>query len=166
MTHCDTDALSLFLDGDLPIAQHRAVAEHLRACADCRDELAALRRLDQLITAWGSARAPIPTETEARVHQSVEKRRGLRPVFALSRMMPAALGTSVAAVLVLLTANLTPLYRGSAQPTPSTSEPMAAKLLKQQSAPLRYQRGKTAFVGTYTAPPPAIVDRHAELDIY
>jgi hypothetical protein len=80
-------------------------------------------------------------------------------------MMPAALGTSMAALLVLVTVNLTPLYRGGVTQSPGTAHIVASKALKDRSAPLRFQRGKSALVGTYTAPTPP-VDRRTLLEIY
>jgi anti-sigma factor RsiW len=165
MTECNVDALSLFLEGALPLHEHRRVVEHLKVCSRCREELAALRRVDHVVAAWGANGRAIPQCTERRIHRSVEKHRRLRPLFALSRMMPAALGTSVAAVLVLLTASLAPLYRGGVS-QPTTAHIIASKALKDQSAPLRFQRGKSAVVGTYTAPLPLVVDHHTQLDIY
>jgi predicted anti-sigma-YlaC factor YlaD len=165
MTGCNANALSLFLEGALPVDEHREVADHLRNCAGCRAEMASLHHVDSVIRAWAANRTPIPSCTESRIYRTVDRRRKLRPLLALSRMMPAALGTSVAALLVLVTANLAPLYRGGAQ-SPTTAHIVASKALKTQSAPLRFQRGKSASVDTYTAPLTPIVDRHIRLDVY
>jgi predicted anti-sigma-YlaC factor YlaD len=143
MKGCKTDALSLFLEGGLSVAEHRDVAEHLRSCARCRQELAALRQVDRVVAAWGASRAAVPAHTEARIQRSVEKRHRFAPFLALSKMMPAALGTSMAALLVLVTVNLTPLYRGGVTQSPGTAHIVASKALKDRSAPLRFQRGKS-----------------------
>jgi anti-sigma factor RsiW len=156
--------LALFFDGALSPERHREVAEHLRGCVACREVLARLHQNDRTIAAWGSIRTPIPIATEARVHRSVEKRSRARPLLALGRMMPAALGTSVAAMLVLVTANLAPLYHGGVQSTRPSPQPLAAKMLRVQSAPLRFERGKSAVVNTNTVPPPAFVHHQALLD--
>jgi hypothetical protein len=57
---------------------------------------------------------------------SVERRRRTSPFVALSRMVPAAVGTSIAALLVLVSVNAGLLYQGQSaagshnvSPTPS-----------------------------------------------
>lgn len=148
MTPCDADRLSRFLDGDLESDEYRETADHLRQCSECRQELAALRQADGAVWAWGARREPVPPATEARLHRSIQRRKRLRVIFAVSRMMPAALGTSVAAVLVLLSANLSPLYQASRQPTPGNVGVISSQSLKQQSTPLLYARAKSAVVST------------------
>jgi ferric-dicitrate binding protein FerR (iron transport regulator) len=59
------DLLVEYADGELPAADARRVAEHLAECADCRAELAALRRSLELAgDCWRRAaeRAPSPGE--------------------------------------------------------------------------------------------------------
>jgi len=45
MMHLSPEALAGYLDDDLPGEEQRQVELHLAACAECRDELAELRRL-------------------------------------------------------------------------------------------------------------------------
>jgi len=124
MKNCDLLALSLYLDSELLLPERRALEKHLRECAPCREELRRLRQSDRALVSWGARREPIPLETERQILRSIERNRRRRPLATFSRMMPAALGSCVAAVLVLMSANFVRLD----QPTPtatSTESPTA-----------------------------------------
>lgn len=103
--HCDTAALSLYLDDELPPRDRAALARHLTTCNQCAAELAELSRADEVLVRLTRDFAPIPLSTEARIGESVERRLS-RFRFSLSNMVPAALGSTVAAVLVLVSANV------------------------------------------------------------
>ena len=167
MTTCDAERLSRFLDGDLGTDEYREIASHLRTCSRCREELAALRHVDEVVWTWGAHREPIPLKTEARLLRSLQRRRRPHRLLSVSRMMPAALGTSVAALLVLVSTNLSPFYRENSRPVPESARVIASQSLKEQSAPLVYARGKSAVSSSETGNyPQAPIDRHPQLDIY
>lgn len=52
------DHLSAYLDGEVPEGLGRELAAHLEACADCRTELARLRRLEAALAALAASPAP------------------------------------------------------------------------------------------------------------
>lgn len=164
---CDVDRLSRFLEGDISPGEYRVTAQHLRVCAQCREALAGLGRVDRVVSAWGSRREPIPVATERRLHASISRRRRMRPLAAASRMMPAALGTTVAALLVLVSTNFATLYSGRAQPSGPSVTVVATKTLRKQSAPLLYARGKSAVTSSRPTGNETVrgIDRHFPLDM-
>jgi anti-sigma factor RsiW len=103
--HCNPYGLSRYLDAELQLADRSEIEAHLKVCHRCTKELELLRRLDRELRAWGQRRRAMPVQSEMRILESVDRRRLARPVRALARMMPAAVGTSIAAVLVLLSVN-------------------------------------------------------------
>ncbi|MGI8968423.1 MAG: zf-HC2 domain-containing protein, partial [Chloroflexota bacterium] len=103
--NCDFDLLSLYLEHGLTLPRRVRLEEHLRTCSTCRRELRELRRVDQVLSPWCALRSPVPASVENRVARSVRRRRRLKPLFALSRVMPAAVGTTAAALLVLVSVN-------------------------------------------------------------
>ena len=105
MIACDPHLLSLYLDGELTLPARVSLEGHLSGCSSCRDELAALRRIDADIAAWGSRREPVPSDAESRVLHSVSRRRRFGPLLKLSSVTPAAVGTSIAALLLFVGAN-------------------------------------------------------------
>ena len=151
MTQCDRYALSLHLDRELPLPTRRALNEHLLTCAACRQELEELRRLDQVLHEWGSSRRPVPQQAEARILASVERRR-LRPLLGLSRMMPAAVGSGIAALLVVMSANLGWLYQNSGGATRSGGAAQVQRIIEKQSTPLQNARRTSAMLGVRTTP--------------
>lgn len=159
MTACDIHVLSRFVDGELPPPRFREVAEHVRDCRDCQRELHRLRHMNHVLWSWGSRRETIPAATEMRVQRSVERRRRLRPLFALSRMTPAAVGSSIAALLILVSVNLTPMYQNAWQrPTRPTS---TAPFIRHQSAQLRFNRGTSAVLANRAVAQQTRLSRHA-----
>ena len=149
MTRCDLHALSLYLDAELSLPARRALDEHLRICAVCGQELEKLRRLDHVLHEWGSGRTPVPHDAEARILGSVERRR-LRPLLAFSRMMPAAVGSGIAALLILMSANLGWIYQnnGGVVRTDRTME--VQRIIEKQSTPLQNARRTSAMLGVRT----------------
>jgi len=103
--HCQLSTLSRYLDSDLEHAEWSRVNAHLRTCGDCSRELARLKDADEALIRWAGTFSPIPMQTNARIIQSVEKHH-TRSRFSLSSMVPAALGSTVAAFLVLISANV------------------------------------------------------------
>lgn len=165
MAACDVDSLSRYLDGDLSPRERHQLALHLRACPACRAELALLRRLDGTIVAWGAHRAPVPDETERRIQESVNAQRKVSRFVAFSRMMPAAVGSSIAALLVLISANLGWLY----QPASNLAQVDAAhvqRIVKSNSEPLQNARRLSAILGSQTqAPTQPQVLRHGHFNL-
>ncbi len=148
MTCCDPNALSRYLDGELCISRRMEINEHLRACTACTQELARLRTLDQMVRVWGVTRAPLPAASDRRIKETVSLRRlahRARAPFVLGRMAPAAVGSSIAALLVLLSVNMHGAY-----PTRSASEIAWAtqqSSIKRQAAPLLKARRSSAILG-------------------
>jgi anti-sigma factor RsiW len=144
---CDLSALSRYLDGELSFRRRQAVNEHLRECDRCSAHLDELRRMDNVLKTWGAKRAPLPASTDRRIACSVQgrPRRPYARFAAFSRMMPAAVGSSVAAILVLLTVNLHAL-----EPMrPSSDAAWAAQQssIKRHAAPLLKARQSSAILG-------------------
>lgn len=148
MNCCDSDVLSRYVDGDLPFTDRSRLNEHLRSCHACRIELARLRKLDDVIRAWGSQRTPLPVAADNRIAEMVRARPrvpAVRRIFALGRMTPAAVGSTIAAVLVLLSVNFHGPY-----PSRSASEIAWAtqqSSIKRQAAPLLKARRSSAILG-------------------
>jgi hypothetical protein len=68
------------------------------------------------------------------------------PLLRLARFSPPAVGSSVAALLLLLMVNLGPVYQAATPATPTASP--VAPVIKRQAGPLQLARGKAAFVAT------------------
>ncbi len=130
MKRCNPHTLSRYLDGELSLPARTALEQHLLTCPTCSQELEALRRLDKVVESWGGRRQPISIESETRILQSVVRRRRSRRAASLAKMMPAAVGTSVAALVVLVSANVGWLY----QSEPRLATPMPAAHVQRVSA--------------------------------
>jgi anti-sigma factor RsiW len=157
MSACDNDALSRFVDGELSPERYRQVAYHLRECSRCRAQLVEMRKVTQILQRWGNVRVPVPVHTEQRVRGTVERRRRFAPLFALSRMTPAAVGSTIAALLVLVTVNLNGAYPGVHTQAQTSAD---RKTLQQQSRPLLYARAKSAVIGDRTDTVTPAQERH------
>lgn len=162
---CEVDTLSLYLDGELGVRARQALEQHLAACGDCRSLLDELRRNDRVLIQWGAAREPLPLTTEARVTSSLRPRTLRSRVLSASRMMPAAVGTTAAALLVVATTSLSPLL--GTRPISSAAPSRAmAHLIAKQSAPLLDARRTSALLpGRNTTLSPAQPHRTIQLDI-
>ena len=147
MNTCDPYVLSQYLDRELDLAAHREVEQHLRSCSVCRDELRSLRRMDRVLVTWGVRRRPLPIETEKRILRAVEGRRRPRRALALSRMMPAAVGSSIAALLVLMSANFARFDQQAPSPTSSAYTSAMQRTINQQEQPLVASRRTSAILG-------------------
>lgn len=143
---CDTQTLSRFVDGEVTETAARDVVHHLKVCTSCRRQVADMRRVNHTLYAWGGVRRPIPADTERRVLLSVGRRRRLAPILRLARFSPPAVGSSVAALLLLLAINLGPAYQAAA-PAPQTAT-QVAPVIKRQAAPLQLARRRAAVVTT------------------
>ncbi len=114
MTHARlARQLSAFLDGELPPAQVRQVAAHLKTCALCTIELARLERVKSLL---GRLPEPEPPEEvwpalRSRV-EYLDARpfaTGLTDLIRSAFRRPAAAAVAIAAVVILM---LTPFVKG------------------------------------------------------
>lgn len=91
VTHSDWDAqrerLSAYLDGELPATERAALDAHLRDCAQCQRELAALRQTRALLRALPAPAAPRDFRLPAQPAIATTGRRGppawARPMQAL-----------------------------------------------------------------------------------
>lgn len=165
MTSCDQDILSLYLDGGLTLPQRVHLEGHLRVCECCAGELETLRRMDHLLTSWGDVRAAVPPNTNARVMRSVERKRRLGPLRGFGRMVPAAFGTGIAALLVLVSVNAG-IITQSTPPTPNVHPPtVPSRVLIKQSARLISARRSPALLGNYTGQAPSPTVRHISLEV-
>lgn len=148
MTYCDPTVLSRYLDGDLSTTERRRMNTHLRTCEACANELVRLRRLDDMLRVWGARRTPLPVAADRRIAEAVRQRHRksrLRSFFAVGRMAPAAVGSSVAAVLLLLS-----VHMHVADPSRSASETAwitQQSSIKRQAAPLLKARRSSAILG-------------------
>jgi predicted anti-sigma-YlaC factor YlaD len=154
------------LDDDVTLPERRRLESHIAECAACREERETLHELDRLLAAWATSNCPVPASTQARIAASVERRHRLRALRGLSRMTPAAVGSSLAAVLVLLSVNLGFRYGSS----PGTNQPYATparpSVIQKQSAVLSKARRMSAlFAGREDAQPSLPLRRHIQLDV-
>lgn len=94
MTHV-VDRLQIYLDGELPAPAAREVAGHLRECAACREELAALQALWRSVD--GAAPPPLPRSLWPRIRAA---RRGRTLDFPLDRLRRTLAAAAVLAGLV------------------------------------------------------------------
>jgi anti-sigma factor RsiW len=133
MTACDSAALSQYLDSELPPRERLGLEKHLRGCATCRQELAVLRRMDQVIVDWGARNVPVPSVTESRIQESVNRRRSLGPLVSVSRMMPAAVGSCAAALLLLVSANIGWLYQSGGSVAQSDTSAHVQRIIESNS---------------------------------
>jgi anti-sigma factor RsiW len=156
MKSCTPDVLSAYLDGALTLPARVRLEEHVKACTSCYRELDALRRVDELLAVWGARRAPMPITAEKRIITSVSRRRRLGPVLTLSRMMPAAVGSSVAAVLVVFGVNAGILFSNPAMTGTPVASPSTARVIVKQSQPLTDTRRTNAIFGSHVHTQPSI----------
>ncbi len=148
MTCCELDTLSRYVDGDLPPLERGRVNEHLSDCGSCRREVARLRALDDMLRAWGAHRAPLPSASEQRITDTVRRRHRsstARKFLSASRMTPAAVGSSIAAVLVLLSVNMHAGY--SSRSASEIAWASQQSSIKRQAAPLLKARRSSAIQG-------------------
>jgi len=147
MTACDLDALSRYLDGDMSLPIRREMDLHLQACESCREELQQLQRVDRILVDFGAASALVPPAAGQRMVGAVQRRRRLAPLITLSRMMPAAVGSSVAALLVLLSVNMGMLSHNRLGGHGNLAATPALQHFAKQSAPLIKARRTSAMLG-------------------
>jgi anti-sigma factor RsiW len=147
---CDLDVLSLYLDGALTLPHRVQLETHLRSCPSCTRELQDMERMDLLLRSWGAIRAPVPTATHQRVMRSVDRKRRLGLLGAYGRMVPAAFGTAIAAMLVLVTVNTGFIAQNATPPTTSVPS-VTPRVLVSQSQRLISARRSSAILGGYIA---------------
>jgi predicted anti-sigma-YlaC factor YlaD len=147
MKFCNSNLLSLYLDEELPLSQRVEVERHLTRCTLCRDELESMQRVDSLVQRWSKSRVPLPPETNARILKTVNSHRRLGWVLTFSRVMPAAVGSSIAALLVVASASQGWLYRNAAPQASPRPSAAVATIIKKQSAPLYEARATSAMFG-------------------
>lgn len=145
MIRCDVILLSAYVDNELTLPERRRLEAHLAVCAACRSELEAIQRTDRMIRSWAATREPVPVITERRVLASTEKKTALSSILALSRVMPAALGSSIAALLVLASVNAGLV---APQAAPRTNSGPSRSVLVKRSAPLVNARRVSAILGS------------------
>jgi predicted anti-sigma-YlaC factor YlaD len=143
---CNADTLSRYADGELGLVENDRVSRHIDVCSSCRHEVEELQRVNQVLYAWGASRRPIPVATEQRVRSSLERRRRMTPLLRLARFSPPAVGSSIAALLLLLMVNVAPIYQEAAPVQPSATQ--VAPVIKRQAGPLQLARGRAAVVAT------------------
>lgn len=148
-SRCQPQKLTRLLDGGLTPADTLALQAHLRQCDGCRDELESLRTVDRLVATLNERERPFPARAGARIERTVQRRRRLGPVLALSRMMPAAVGTSIAGMLILVSVNIGVLYQS--QSIPATPGAASSPLVLRQSQELSNNRRISAILGTVGA---------------
>lgn len=148
MTCCDQDALSRYLDGELSLHERGQVNGHISTCETCAREVARLRAMDDMLRIWGAHRSPVPAAAERRIVETVRRRRGsstARRFLSASRMTPAAVGSSIAAVLVLLSVNMHGAY--SSRSASEIAWASQQSSIKRQAAPLLKARRSSAIQG-------------------
>lgn len=148
MTGCDSMLLSRLLDDDLTPEENVRLRAHVGACSHCARELESFKNVDAILRQWGAQRTPLPASADLRITETVRRRRGrnqLRSFFALGRMTPAAVGSTIAAVLVLLTVNMHGAF--PARTPTETAWARQQSSIKRQAAPLLTARRSSAILG-------------------
>lgn len=153
MKHYDAHTLSLYIDGELALPVSREVETHLRGCSTCTDELHDLRRMDRAIAVWARARSVRTPEADRRFWGVLDRRRGSHRILAISRMMPAAVGSSIAALLVLVSANLGVLSQNGLRPNPPQPQPVVRQHALQGPSALTIE-SRTAAANNQVAASP------------
>lgn len=157
---CDQATLSRYLDGDLTLPARRDLEHHLAGCDACRRDLAELRMVDELLGEWGSIQLPVSSVSDREVLSAVERRRRLAPLFALSRVTPAAVGSCIAAVLVFMTFNLAGIHQDRFAHPPGSQSATVQTIIQKQSAPLLNARRGSAIAGARSVPAAAPRVKH------
>jgi len=157
MMSCDIDALSRYLDDELPLAERRCIDLHLAQCAACSHEVELLARNDKIIHAWGERNTSMPIALESRISRNIGRKRRFGPLLAFGKMMPAALGTSAAALLVLVTAALGGPYVQRGQGSAASSAVETHSALVKQSAPLIMNRRTQAIAAGNSVQQPSVI---------
>ncbi len=148
MTCYEQDALSRYVDGELSPLERGHINGHLRSCSACSREIARLRAMDDILRAWGTRRAALPQAADKRINDTVRRRRqtgAVRTFLSVSRMTPAAVGSTIAAVLVLLSVNMHGAY--SARSASEIAWASQQSSIKRQAAPLLKARRSSAIQG-------------------
>jgi anti-sigma factor RsiW len=161
MTCFDPAALSRYVDGELTPLERGQINGHLRGCATCAREVTRLREVDALLRAWGAQHAPLPLAADLRISQTVRRRRHasrLRTFLSVGRMSPAAVGSAIAAVLVLLSVNMRGAYseRSASEIAWATQQ----SSVKRQAAPLLNARRSSAIQGGQVKVATGTLGRH------
>jgi anti-sigma factor (TIGR02949 family) len=78
MTCAESLSLPEYFDGEIDAAGAAQMDQHLRTCAECQRELAALKQVRGLLRA-PAARVAVPAELRARIVASLEQESTLRP---------------------------------------------------------------------------------------
>ncbi len=119
------DSLAEYQLGGLSAEERRGVAQHLEDCADCRAELAALERLDELLTPAERVRAP--ADMWSRIQPRLRRRRAPWWQGLLASPRPAI---AAAAAMLLAVAGIWLTTRGPA--TTIETEALASGYQEQQ----------------------------------
>jgi predicted anti-sigma-YlaC factor YlaD len=151
MKICNFARLSQYVDGELTLPARLTLEEHLTECSTCRADVDRLRRVNRMLVTWGSQRDPLPSDTERRIFTSVDRKNASRHIAALNKMMPAAMGSGVAAILVLLSANLGLAGHSSPAAPVATTATSMRQIIKQQTAALQRERRSEAILGSSRA---------------
>ncbi len=113
MTHLESELLHDHIDGRLDPAQERRVADHLATCAQCRDDVQALR--DLVSRAAGLAPSvPVPEELWSDVRATIGGRQ-VRPIGppSVGRWSPRLLVAAATALVVVSSGTTAYLMRDS-----------------------------------------------------
>ena len=165
MNSCDQDVLSLYLDGALTLPQRVNFESHLRACEDCTRELVTMRRIDQVVMSWGQVRTPVPERTNQRVARSVERKRRLGPLTSFGRMVPAAFGTGIAALLVLVSVNSGIINQTTPTAPAGGTSTVPSRVLINRSARLISARRSSAVFGSYPTKSVSPAVHHISMEV-
>ncbi|MGH2447822.1 MAG: hypothetical protein ACRDFS_04380 [Chloroflexota bacterium] len=109
--------------------------------------------MDRIIASWSMPARPVPVEVEHRIAGSVARRTRLGPLLAAGRMMPAAVGSCAAALLLVVSVN-SGLLHSRANNNGSLSQAERQKIALQ-SRPLIESRRTSAILAGRPAPSPS-----------
>lgn len=154
MSVCDYDLLSSHVDGALTLPARLELETHVRDCAGCQVELAALQRIDRVLSVWADTQTPMPRETRRRIVDSVERKRRLGRIGKVANIMPAAFGSSIAVLLVLAGVHSGALYQTPSAASNASAQPVASRSMPAQSAAVIRSRRTSAILADISSDEP------------
>src|SRR5580704_938442 len=98
-THIDTDTLSAYIDGELPMSDQRGIERHLAACHACTLRVLSATQLKAATSRAGHRFAP-PPEALARLTAQLQSKPQPQKTARIYSMRPLAWSALAAAILL------------------------------------------------------------------
>lgn len=127
------EALSDYLDDELPVEARAAIDRHLAECEDCRLELESLRRIARAVAEEDVP--PVPLDLQARIGRSLDAATGARPR-ARRYFIPTTIAATIAAIGILVAIQWREGHLGMPPPPEPQEKAKASDELKRSYAPV------------------------------